>query len=569
MADLTVHPSEPHQADDPPQNDAASDDADEIAPEVADTSGSRGRYAAGALCGLLAAAAALAVAELVAGMRSDLQSPVLDVGDRVVDAVPRPVKDLAIEWFGTNDKIALLAGIGTLLGVYALVVGVVAVTRRWRAAIVGVAAFGAIGAYASQTTRRATEWYAVLPSLIGGVAGVLVLIALRRQLLRPAPAAGTDPGTGSGTEFDAVPVGAWPAHVDRRRFVVASGATAVGAAAMAYTGRQLAARYDVGSQRDALALPAADRPLVAAATDVAAPVEGVSPFFTPNADFYRIDTALTVPRVSVQDWELSITGMVDREIRFAYADLLDREIVESDITLTCVSNEVGGSLLGTARWLGVRLDDLLAEAGISPDADQIVGRSVDGWTSGFPTAVLDGRDALLAIGMNGEPLPLEHGYPARLVVPGIYGYVSATKWITEIELTRFDRFDAYWVERDWSADGTIKLQSRIDTPRGLSKVAAGRVAIGGVAWAQRRGIDRVEVQIDDGDWVETVLAAEHGIDTWRQWSYAWDATPGRHSIRVRSTERGLTGDSAIQTADRSEPFPSGATGQHQIIVIVE
>jgi DMSO/TMAO reductase YedYZ molybdopterin-dependent catalytic subunit len=523
----------------------------------------------GAIAGLVAAFAALAVAELVAGTRRDLQSPVLDVGDRVVDAVPRPVKDLAIDWFGTKDKVALLAGIGTLLAIYALVVGAIAVGRRWRFAIVGVAAFGLIGAYASQTTRRATEWYAVLPSLIGGAVGAAVLVLLRRQLIRPMSHAETSDAPSDAPADAPADASTWPAHIDRRRFVIASGATAAGAVVLGATGRRLADRYDLGSQRASLTLPAADRPLAPPPADVQAAVDGVSPFFTPNGDFYRIDTALTVPRVSAQDWQLEIRGMVDRPFTLSYSDLLDRQIVESDITLTCVSNEVGGTLLGTARWLGVRLDDLLAEAGIDPAADQIVGRSVDGWTSGFPVTSLDGRDALLAIGMNGEPLPLEHGYPARLIVPGLYGYVSATKWIESIELTRFDAFDAYWVERDWSAEGVIKLQSRIDTPRGLSKVPAGRTAVAGVAWAQRRGIERVEVQIDDGDWVATTLAAEQNVDTWRQWSYAWDAPAGRHSIRVRAVERGIPGDAAIQTDERSEPFPSGATGQHQIIVIVE
>jgi DMSO/TMAO reductase YedYZ molybdopterin-dependent catalytic subunit len=550
MAELTIPP---------PEASADGDHDGPLAPAGARAPRTLRLY--GAVAGLVAAFAALAVAELVAGSRSDLQSPVLDVGDRVVDAVPRPVKDLAIDWFGTKDKVALLAGIGTLLAIYALIVGAVAVGRRWRFAIAGVAAFGLIGAYASQTTRRATEWYAVLPSLIGGAVGAAVLVLLRRQLIRPvSDAAPSDAPAGASS---------WPARVDRRRFVIASGATAAGAVVVGATGQRLADRYDLGSQRASLTLPQADRPLALAPADVQAPVDGVSPFFTPNRDFYRIDTALTVPRVSVQDWRLEIRGMVERPFTLSYSDLLDREIVESDITLTCVSNEVGGTLLGTARWLGARLDDLLAEAGIDPAADQIVGRSVDGWTSGFPVAALDGRDALLAVGMNGEPLPLEHGYPARLIVPGLYGYVSATKWIESIELTRFDEFDAYWVERDWSAEGVIKLQSRIDTPRGLSKVPAGRTAIAGVAWAQRRGVERVEVQVDDGEWVATTLAAEQNVDTWRQWSYAWDATAGRHSIRVRAVERGVPGDRAIQTDERSEPFPSGATGQHQIIVIVE
>jgi DMSO/TMAO reductase YedYZ molybdopterin-dependent catalytic subunit len=505
-------------------------------------------WSAGVLAGLVAAMAGLAVAELVAAARSSLQSPVLDVGDRVVDGVPNSVKELAIDWFGTNDKIALLAGIGSLLAVYAAVVGVASVTARWRWSVGAIALFGLVGAYASQTTRRAAPWYAVVPSLAGGAVAALTLVWLRGRLL----------GSGSVDEPSERPT------VDRRRFLVASGATAVGAAVVGVTGRRLGTRSDVASVRDELGLPAAPDPLPPVPAGVSADVEGVSPFFTPNADFYRIDTALTVPQVAVNGWELAVSGMVDRELTLGYDDLLDRDIVEADITLTCVSNEVGGNLLGTARWLGVRLDDLLADAGVDPAATQVVGRSVDGYTCGFPTAVLDGRDALVAIGMNGEPLPLEHGYPARLIVPGLYGYVSATKWLTEIELTTFDAFDQYWVERGWVDDAPIKIQSRIDTPRGLATVPAGTTAIAGVAWAQTRGIDAVHVQIDDGEWVPATLADELDDVTWRQWSYAWEATPGRHSIRVRATERG----GAIQTDERSEPFPSGATGRHQIVVIV-
>jgi DMSO/TMAO reductase YedYZ molybdopterin-dependent catalytic subunit len=522
----------------------------------------RWRFSLGALAGLTSAAAGLAVAELASVPGSDLQSPVLDVGDRVVDSVPNSIKTLAIDWFGTNDKKALLIGIASLLTVYALLVGVVAVTRRWRAAIAGVAAFGLVGAYASQTTRRAAPWYAIAPSLIGGVVAAVVLAWLRNRLFvrNPDLIVATSAGP---VQLD----GGESGELDRRRFLTVSAATLATATVIGGTGRFLGTRSNVGAQRKSLVLPSAGRPLASVPADVHPAVGGLSPFFTPNSDFYRIDTALTVPRVSVDSWGLSVMGMVDRPLVVSYAELLDREIVEEDITLTCVSNEVGGSLLGTARWLGVRLDDLLADAGIDPAADQIVGRSVDGYTCGFPTAALDGRPALIAIGMNGEPLPLEHGYPARLIVPGLYGYVSATKWLKEVELTRFDRFDQYWVERGWVDNAPIKVQSRIDTPKGLSNTAAGTVAVAGVAWAQTRGIDRVELQFDDTDWVEATLAAELNDITWRQWSYAWDATPGRHTIRVRATERG--GDRAIQTDERSEPFPSGATGQHQIVVLVE
>jgi hypothetical protein len=254
--------------------------------------------------------------------------------------------------------------------------------------------------------------------------------------------------------------------------------------------------------------------------------------------------------------------MVDREITLTYPDLLDRDLIETDVTLACVSNAVGGNLVSNARWLGCRLDDLLSEAGVHDEADQVVGRSVDGWTSGFPVEVLDGRDAIVAVGMNGEPLPLRHGYPARLVVPGLYGYVSATKWVTEIELTRFDQFSAYWVPRGWAPRAPIKTESRIDTPRGT--VPAGPVAIGGVAWAGVRGISAVEVRIDDGPWQAATLGPEVARTTWRQWWLAWDAAPGSHRLTVRATD----GDGATQTSDIAPPPPDGATGWHSREVTV-
>jgi DMSO/TMAO reductase YedYZ molybdopterin-dependent catalytic subunit len=292
-------------------------------------------------------------------------------------------------------------------------------------------------------------------------------------------------------------------------------------------------------------------------------VPGADPFITPNADFYRIDTALSVPQVDPDDWTLTVTGRVERELTLSFSELLDRPMVEVDITLACVSNEVGGKLVGTARWLGCRLDDLLDEAGIDPSADQVVGRSVDGFTAGFPTALLDGRDALVAVGMNGEPLPTRHGFPARLVVPGLYGYVSATKWLSEIELTRFDEFEGYWIPRGWSVEGPIKTQSRIDTPVVGQRLDAGRPApVAGVAWAPTVGIDRVEVQIDDGEWQEAELGERHTDTTWRQWRLPWVPEAGEHRIRVRATD----GTGETQTQQRRPVAPDGATGWHTVVV---
>jgi hypothetical protein len=268
--------------------------------------------------------------------------------------------------------------------------------------------------------------------------------------------------------------------------------------------------------------------------------------------------------IDAETWTLKITGMVDNPIELTYEELVAKGLVESDITLTCVSILVGGDLVGTARWQGIRLDELLEEVGIADGADQIVGRSVDGYTCGFPVAALDGRDALVAVGMNGEPLPLEHGFPARLIVPGIYGYASATKWLSEIELTTFDAFDSYWVPRGYASKAPIKMQTRIDAPRGLDKIDAGAFAIGGVAWAQPVGIKQVEVKIDDGEWVPADMADELSGSTWRQWSYRWDATPGRHTV----TARAIDNDGAIQTEERSEPLPDGVTGHHSVVVLV-
>ena len=342
----------------------------------------------------------------------------------------------------------------------------------------------------------------------------------------------------------------------------AGGATAVIGVALYGLGRQFAARFDAAASRAKVLLPQALRPLDA--VDPAAQATGAVPFFTPNSDFYRIDINLSVPNIDPDDWSLRVHGLVDGERRYSYADLLARDLVEADITLTCVSNEVGGRLMGTARWLGVPLQELLDEAGVRPDADYVVGRSFDGFTAGFPLGVLDGRAALLAVGMNGEPLPLIHGFPARLVVPGVYGYSSATKWITEIELTRLDDAPTYWVERGWSVEAPIKTSSRIDTPAGLASVPRGLVAVAGVAWSQPVGISRVEVRVDDGPWERATLAAEVNGSTWRQWSFPWQASAGRHTLTVRATDN----NGAIQIEERSEPFPSGVTGWHQIVVLV-
>ncbi len=498
-----------------------------------------------AIGGLAAAGFGLGLAELVAGIRSQWRSPVLDVGDRVIDSVPGFLKDIAIELFGTKDKVALLVGIGAVLALFAATLGVLGLRKRMRYADVGIIAFAVVGSAAAVFDRAGVDIGAAIPTLVGAGGAAAAFRVL---------------------DFGAVSVPSSdhePATTNRRALLIGIGTAAAGATVFASAGRWLGRRFSAAESRAAVRLPTPVEPLDVVPASAQAP--NAAPFFTSNADFYRIDTALTVPQVPTEGWRLRVHGMVERELELSYDDLLDRGLIERDITLTCVSNTIGGELMGTARWLGARLDDLLNEAGIAPGADQIVGRSVDGYTCGFPVSTLDGRDALVAVAMNGEPLPLEHGFPARLIVPGLYGYVSATKWLTELELTTFDAFDHYWVPRGYAAQAPIKLQSRIDTPRGLDRIPAGPFVIGGVAWEQTVGIEAVEVRIDEGPWQQATLADEVNDVTWRQWSLAWEATSGRHSIEVRAISK----DGAIQTDERSEPLPDGASGHHTVVVLVD
>ncbi len=504
---------------------------------------------AAALVGLLAGAVALALGELVAGILGG-SSPVVSVGDAAIDRVPPAVKDLAIELFGTNDKVALVVGILLVLATFAAVVGVVA-ARRPLLGAAGIGLFGLVGALASRTDSSSESFLVdVTPSVVGALAGIALLLAGRRAPQGPLVRA---------------PEGR-PAVLARRQFLGLAVVTAAAAGGLGTAGRWLQAQASAATSRAAVVLPRAVRRLrpVPAGADLG--IDGVVPFVTPNRDFYRIDTALLVPQVKTEGWTLRIHGMVERELELTYDELLARDLVEADVTMTCVSNEVGGGLLGNARWLGARLDDLLREAGVRRGATQVVPRSVDGYAAGFPTEVaMDGREALVAVGMNGEPLPLDHGFPARLVVPGLYGYVSATKWLKEIELTTLDAFDSYWVRRGWAKEAPIKTSCRIDTPRGLARLQPGRVPVAGVAWAQGRGIRAVEVRVDDGPWAPARLATAVGDDTWRQWVLEWDATPGTHSLQARATD----GTGALQVEEREAPIPEGATGWHTVQVTVQ
>jgi DMSO/TMAO reductase YedYZ molybdopterin-dependent catalytic subunit len=508
----------------------------------------RARLVASGLVGLAAATTAVAAGHLVAALTQPAASPLFAVGSTFIDLTPEWLKSFAIATFGSADKAALLGGVGMTLAVVSIGVGVVS-DRHLRAAVVGVGVIGLVAAGAA-LLRPTGSWISAVPSAFGAVAGIAVLVGLRRVL--DAPVTGAD--------------AAAPAAAGRRRFLGALAGVGVlsllsGGLAIAISNR----RTEAASSGAATTLPTPIDPAPVVPTAVEVGVDGISPFMTPNADFYRVDTALEVPVIPVEDWRLRIHGMVDREVTLTFDDLLAMPARERDITLTCVSNVVGGPYVGNARWIGVPLDVVLERAGVQPGADQIVSRSIDGMTIGTPTAVaLDGRDAMLVIGMNGEPLPPVHGAPVRMLVPGLYGYVSATKWLVDIELTTFDAYDPYWVQRGWDQMAPIKTMSRIDTPTPLSTVPAGPVAIGGVAWAQHVGIHRVEVRIDDGDWLEADLGAADSLDTWRQWTVRWDAAAGRHTIAVRATDR--TG--VIQAEDRREPFPNGATGWHSIVLTV-
>jgi DMSO/TMAO reductase YedYZ molybdopterin-dependent catalytic subunit len=513
-----------------------------------------GRPLLGATIGLLSGAVALGVGQLAAGLVGGSSSPMIAVGESAIDATPEWLKSFAIRTFGSNDKTALLAGMGIVIAVAAVILGIVSV-RRPRVGIVGLIVLGAIGAMAA-ITRPSNDLADAIPAIMGTIAGVATFLWLRRRAglttVRPEHHA-------AEAERSAPPT------FDRRRFLWTGAAAAALAATTGFVGQYLVRRSDASASRAAVRIPKV--------TDAAPPpppgadlhFPGLSPFVTPNPDFYRVDTALFVPAVDAGGWSLTVHGMVDRPITIDYAQLLARPLIERDVTLTCVSNPVGGTYIGNARWIGARLKDLLDEAGVRSGATQMVSTSIDRFTVGTPTSVaLDGRDAMLAVAMNGEPLPLEHGFPVRMIVPGLYGYESACKWITDIELTTFEAFSPYWVRRGWAQQVLIKTESRIDTPKRGATVAAGTLPIAGIAWAQHRGVAKVEVSIDGGPWTPATLAQEDTVDTWRQWVSMWDATPGDHTITARATDD--TG--AVQTPVETPIFPSGATGDHTITVTV-
>jgi DMSO/TMAO reductase YedYZ molybdopterin-dependent catalytic subunit len=511
-----------------------------------------------AVAGAVSAAVALAVGELVASLLSSPVSLVTAVGSEFVDRFAASLKDLAVALFGTNDKVALVVGIVVVSLILGAVIGVL--DRAWRlAAPVGFGAFGVLGAWALASDVQGSLLVALVSAASAVGAGVGALSALRRAASRNTATAVIGPSsTGSATEDSRSPGRPGAVTLDRRSFALAVGGLIFVAGTGGLAARAMRAGGAVDASHRRTVLPRATSTTPVPAEQPFA-VVGLSPYVTPTGDFYRIDTALSTPQVASDGWRLRITGMVDQPFELGYEDLLALDSVEAPVTIACVSNEVGGRLVGNAVWQGVPLASLLDRAGLRPEATQIVGRSVDGFTAGFPTAVaLDGRTALVAYAMNGEPLPADHGHPARLIVSGLYGYVSATKWLEEIELTTWESFDGYWVPRGWSKVGPIKLQSRIDVPRADASLVAGPQPIAGVAWAPDTGVERVEVQIDDGPWRTARLGASASADTWVQWHLEWDADAGDHVISVRATD--ATGQT--QTSELTDPAPDGATGWH-------
>ncbi|MEV4801166.1 molybdopterin-dependent oxidoreductase [Nonomuraea sp. NPDC049421] len=548
---------------------------------------------AGGLVGLVSGGVALGVAQLVAGAVGPAAFPVVAVGDAAVDAAPAPLKDFAIAAFGENDKAVLVGGVLVVLAVVAALIGVLA-RRRLSLGLAGFAVFGVVGLLAV-LTRPDTGVLDLLPTVVGTLAGAWALRWLLRRATTFTPALAPDPAYERAPQAAMVPgrsaddddarleeapeqgpedeperpavmrAGGWVPEFDRRRLLTGVAGGVVVAGAATWLGREFGGRQAVDAARTSVALPKPATPAKPLPAGVDFKLPGLSPFVTPNKDFYRVDTAIVVPQVDPNDWTLRIHGLVDRPVELTYADLLGRPLTEADVTLTCVSNDVGGPYVGNARWLGVRMADVLREAGLRSDADMLLSTSADGFTCGTPVdVVMDGRDALFAIAMNGEALPVDHGFPVRQVVPGLYGYVSATKWVVDIKVTRFDEDEAYWTPRGWAAKGPIKTQSRIDIPGYGDRLKAGRTTIAGVAWAQHTGVDAVEVRVDSGQWRVAKLAEVPGPDTWRQWSIDWDATPGEHAIQVRATDAA----GRTQTVQLAPPAPDGATGWHTVTVQV-
>ncbi len=508
-----------------------------------------------AIAGALAAGVAIAASELVAGLVRGAPSLVTAIGSLVISLQPPGAKDLVARLFGTNDKVVLNVAVVVVALAVAAAAGILAARRRR----FGEAVFVAFGLLAGAAALRDPLVSGALAVGNAGVAVAAGLVALLGLL-----------SLADGADFEGSPkalvANRRTPEWTRRRFLIASAGTLGGAVVAGSAGRSLLDGQHADAIVSSSKMPA---PLLAVpplAADQVLGTPGLTPLVVPNADFYRIDTALLVPRVDVATWKLDVTGMVAHPLTFTYDGLLALPLYEQYVTIACVSNQVGDHLVGNALWTGARLKDVLDAAGVQPGATQIVGRSVDGFTVGFPTAwaMAPGREPMIAVGMNRQPLPADHGFPARLIVPGLYGYVSATKWLASIELTTREAVDGYWVPLGWAKDAPILTQSRIDVPTSGATLSPGSVEVGGVAWAPDRGVAAVELRIDDGAWQAAQISRPISNATWVQWTIPWTATPGRHSLEVRATDG--TGD--VQTDRVSDPAPDGARGHHRILVMV-
>lgn len=564
------------------------------------------------LIGVLSVAAALAIGHLFAGFLGPASSPYLAVGNSAIDLTPGQLKEFAVAHFGSNDKPVLLSGMAVVLLVIAIVAGLLSRRKPWPGLTLAVV-LGVLGVIAEQS-RGGLSGVAVLSpivSLLVGVAAFALLhhLALARASVRDRrSASGVPLGGGVKDTSDNVDTSGTAASTDttdhqdtavdadtdavgrenggitdsgdssprtttvgrrdgttRRRFITTSAGVAVGAGIAGVGGQLLADAHTASASRNAIGklTPADPAPPIPKGASLSVP--GSTPFYTSNQKFYRVDKDLAVPQLNAKDWNLRIHGMVNRERNYSFEDIRSRDLIERTLTLTCVSNEVGGIYVSTTNFLGIPLRDVLMEAGVHPGADQVLSFSPDGFSAGTPTsAMLDPeRGAMLVIGMDRKPLPVEHGFPARLIVPGIYGYNSATKWVTEIELTTFAAKQAYWVPRGYSVKSPIKTMSRIDVPHALQQVPSGKTTVTGTAWAQPRGIKRVEVRMDNGPWQDAQLATNVNDDCWRMWRQEFDLKTGTHTVQARATDN--TGH--VQTEKEVSALPNGASGWPSIVFV--
>ncbi|KJK52828.1 molybdopterin-binding protein [Lentzea aerocolonigenes] len=483
-----------------------------------------------ALTGLLAIIAALAAGHLVAAFVGLSASPYLAVGNAAIDLTPSWLKDFAVSTFGTNDKLVLLTGMVIVIAGIGVAAGLASRTSPTPGTVVAVV-LGVVG-IAAVLSRPDIGQLSVLAPLASLATGAYVFRYLHKEVQQDE---------------------------SRRGFLITAGL----AVAAGVTGQVLGSRTDVEGSRRAIGdlTPKTKAPEIPVNADFAK--DGTPSFITSGEDFYRIDTALSVPRIRAEEWTLRVHGMVDRPMVLTFDEIRQRDLVEETVTLTCVSNEVGGPYISNANFVGIKIGDVLREAGVKSGADQLFSTSDDGFTAGSPLDYVLER-GLIAIGMNGEPLPAEHGFPARLVVPGLYGYVSATKWVTDLNVTTFAKEQGYWIPRGWAARAPIKTMSRIDRPKGFGKIQ-GRTVVAGTAWAQPKGVAKVEVRADGGPWQEAELGADVSDSTWRMWRLELDLKPGAHTVECRATDKsGYTQDQA-----RLDPVPDGATGWHSISFTVQ